>query len=79
MYHNKLSNYNMKTIIRALVLIGGAVVFLRSGLPAPDPGGQVAVQQLKARYQGKLPQTNMLADPSGTVLFEQVKSGITLP
>lgn len=69
----------MKTIIRALVLIGSAVVFLCSGLPAPDPGGQVAVQQLKARYQGNLPQTGILADPSGTVLFSQMKAGIALP
>ena len=62
----------MKTLAIVLTLLGAAAFGIRQNNITADPTGQMAIQQAKALNGGTLPKTDLIADPSGTILLKMV-------
>ncbi|MBV6439378.1 MAG: hypothetical protein DYG98_17450 [Haliscomenobacteraceae bacterium CHB4] len=57
-----------KLAVIALLLCGAA--FVQNNMPAIDPSGIIAIGLAKQKNGGALPDTGLIADPTGTAAIK---------
>lgn len=63
----------MKTIaVFALLLCGSALIFHKNNTTI-DPTGKATIEQIKALNGGTMPETGLIADPSGTIALKMAQ------
>ena len=64
----------MKTLAIVALLFCSAAFFIHENHLSVDPSGKMTIEKLKTMNGGNPPQTNVIADPSGTILMKKAQA-----